>query len=556
MLNFGEEYDILPGREGKPLKRGEMVEDCKSILDYYRKCRGITITELASRAGLKRQMVSEMCDGEKIKPKYIGCLAKALYVEEGDLNQSWYPEEMVENQVPIGKLTEDIDKVIEGLKPCQIKGKARWLAAYLTTEDKKIQEIVDYVVCQADTMGLITLHEYLLENFEKPGGAVPEIPEPYGKKNQKIYQAVVAGEEKAMTKLARYMRYRDKRVDDVADETGLTRQTVGAARNGRKVLSRKNQEKVAKFLNVELQDLAEDGRGWISIPLEKENIHAAINVCHPHNFERKAAHLCRWLEDWAEDRDPDYRILTGILEFLLTETDQERLKSMVEGLLDIRNKPAVRRYLRKDHESIVEVGYQAVEDSEGEYEAFVVFDPWFYDFFGVDRHVSEVTIKELALNVGRGEVQGDKTYTTVDMPISCSARGRKDYTRGELEGAILDGVKEYMEGLEVSPESEMLYRRYLEECLDMELNCCRINEFTGNDSLRKICEGRIRNIRYEHVLRELYRSIVGDNEKDEWGDGLEQFLFTAAELFAGIVTRPEEEEERLKKRLTKTKEEN
>lgn len=70
----------------------------------------------------------------------------------------------------------------------------------------------------------------------------------------------------------------------------------------------------------------------------------------------------------------------------------------------------------------MEAGYQAVEGSEGEYEVFVLFDPWVYAVFGVDRHVDKPHIEEQAMKFWKGEKKGN--YMSIDMPISCRMKGK------------------------------------------------------------------------------------------------------------------------------------
>ncbi len=524
----------------------EEKKDYRSILDYYRICRGLTITELADMSGLKRQMVSELCDGEIIKPKYIHRLAETLHVKTGDLNQKHNQDEVLNNRVPIADLTAQLDEIVDHLKPCQLKGKSRWIAAYLATEDENLQEIVDYLLRDANDTGLLILHQYLLERFKEPGGEIPDIPKPYGKKNERNYYLAAADEREPMTNLARYMKYRGKNIDQVASGTGLTRQTVGAARNGKKILSKKNLAKVAEYLGVDCSDLTEDGRGWVPVSLEKENLHRAVNMCFPRNLERKFDHVRRWLEDWREDIDPDYELLIGILEFILGETDEERQREIVKSLLNIRNQSMFKKYMRKNRSPLMEAGYQAVEGSEGEYEVFVLFDPWVYAVFGVDRHVDKLHIEEQAMKFWKGEKKGN--YMSIDMPISCCMKG-KDYTKKDLEGAVLDAIYNYLYELEVNPERQGLYQRWLEEILELKLNDCEVNEFIDEDSLQKICRKRICNIRYEHVLRKLYQETVGRSKTGEKEEDMDLFISMAADLFSDIVTKPNEEEERLSKYL-------
>ncbi len=524
-------------------KQDSSKDKFPSAVDFYRCQRGLTKTELSRLTGIRRGKIQDLCEGEFIRPKDLNLLARTLCVTPQDLNRDWTLEQTRNNAVDVAALIELIDTDITKLKPRQISSKAEWFAAYLATEDPWTEKIMDYLLFHAGTMGLLILSYCRTGHSEKSFAALPKIPRPLGKRAVKSYKEAAAPPKKETTKLALYMKYRNIKKETMAKKTGLTRQTIGAACGKKTNLANTNLEKVAQVLYVDPQDLTEgNGVRLVNIPFEKEKIHLAMNGCDPNNLKRKIRHLKRLLE--TDTRHESYGPLTRVMANLLSEPDEDERKSFAERLLRLKDNALSRTYFFRDSLSEIVVGYQDQKDSPGEYRAFVALDDWVHELFDLPIPVRQVETHPFDILDRLKHPRGKITYQVVDMPVICLVKAKKTKTgkrwgKDDLEGAILDAVEEYLWNHDIEPELAGLYEEFLDRHVRIELNnpyVTHISEFTDNDSFQKLWEAKIRSRGYRQSLEKLW---------EDTGHKPDIFINTTADLFAGIVTSPETEEERL-----------
>lgn len=203
-----------------------------------------------------------------------------------------------------------------------------------------------------------------------------------------------------------------------------------------------------------------------------------------------------------------------------------------------------RTYFFRDSLSEIVVGYQDQKDSPGEYHAFVALDDWVHELFDLPKPVMQVETRPFDIFDRLKHPGGKITYQVVDMPVNCLVKAEKTKTgkrwgKDDLEGAILDAVEEYLWNHDIEPELAGLYEEFLDRHVRMELNnpyVTHISEFTDNDSFQKLWEAKIRSRGYRQSLEKLW---------EDTGHKPDIFINTTADLFAGIVTSPETEEERL-----------
>lgn len=227
------------------MKRKEVkgeVDILRTPLDLYREYRGLSITELAMEAGISRQAVNMACLGMKVGMERLSRLAKVLHVDVEDLDQNVMPEGMKRHMVYIPGIMDAIRETIKRCPPCKLRGKADVIAAYLAAEDQDTEDVVGYLVNRCGTFGYQYLNFYLSKKHKKTES-----------RNEKIT------EERKMDKcsLALYREYRDMNVNELADASGISRQSISAACSG------SCRGAIISFLDVRSPDRKDDRAGHL-----------------------------------------------------------------------------------------------------------------------------------------------------------------------------------------------------------------------------------------------------------------------------------------------------
>lgn len=494
------------------MKRKEVkgeVDILRTPLDLYREYRGLSITELAMEAGISRQAVNMACLGMKVGMERLSRLAKVLHVDVEDLDQNVMPEGMKRHMVYIPGIMDAIRETIKRCPPCKLRGKADVIAAYLAAEDQDTEDVVGYLVNRCGTFGYQYLNFYLSKKHKKTES-----------RNEKIT------EERKMDKcsLALYREYRDMNVNELADASGISRQSISAACSGREQLSDKSMGYLAQALCVEVEDIRweADPRKMVHIPEETKKIERAVRQCRPRVLEKKLNNILSFLENWSENQE-NYGRLTEILWYLLQEDETER-RAVAKELKEFTDMSLFQVDFSRFHLPRIEIGYEETDRKKGEYSAFVMFEDWVYELFGVERHMNTVEI----LSMWQKNMEG--TYHIQDFPIGYHAGTyRPEENPDEFQGGLLDQIMEYMWQCDVYPEMEELYRQFCEEFLDMALN---------DSQITKIWQYREEG-EHPELLLYIKRKAVYERILDRALEGIsnpEIFKNVVADIFSSMMT--------------------
>lgn len=501
------------------------VDILRTPLDLYREYRGLSVTELAMMAHISRQTVNEACLGMKVGPDRLSRLAGALYVDVEDLDQDVMPEGMKKHMVYIPGILDTIRETIKRCPPCRLRGKAAVIAAYLAMEDEKLKDenqrevnlerVVEYLLTRCGTVGYMYLNFYLSQQHKEP--------EPWPQENPGD-----TGKDKCSLTL--YREYRGMNVNQLADASGISRQTISGACSGREQLSDKSLRSLAKALCVDVEDIrwGADPRKMVHIPEEIQKIEEAVGRCRPRILEKRLGNILSFLEGWS-DRDADFGRLMEIFRYLFQEDKAER-QAVLRKLGEFTAMELFQVNFSRFHLPRIEIGYEESDREKGEYNAFVLFEDWVYDLFGLERPVSIVQVPSVN---GTG---GKEACRILDFPISYyGGTWGPEENPDEFEGGLLDQVMEYMRQCDVYPQMEELYVQFCEEFLDMAFNDSQITRIWRYDEKEGQPEFLLfikRKADYEKVLDRAMRNV----------NSPEILRSVIADIFSRIVTNPETED--------------
>lgn len=150
--------DRIRGQIRKQIKEQEkqyvMGKDTgKPPVEFYRKARGYSIKELAERSGISRQTIGKVCSGEmQLKKERLQRIADVLHVDcEQDLEQGSQGRDLLSTKmINIEWYGECLKNLLQGWRVQGLPKKARDIAAYLAEENKDVDNILSYILTEAN----------------------------------------------------------------------------------------------------------------------------------------------------------------------------------------------------------------------------------------------------------------------------------------------------------------------------------------------------------------------------------------------------------------------
>ena len=273
-------------------------------------------------------------------------------------------------------------------------------------------------------------------------------------------------EENYRTALDLYREYRGMNITELANASGVSRQTVGSACKGELKLGEKRLRMLANALCVDPDDLDQDldplevQDKVVNIPAELQRFSDKIARCKPKDIRRKMDNVIAYLDDNDED-------VHNVMTYLLTAANS--LGKVLTGHLVAKLYPHA--YYFKGYRPKIDVGYYAVDESPGEYQAFVLFEDWVYDIFGLENPLQEF---EMPSFDGSGTVK--QKSLDFAIPIEYHEDGDMDF-ESELLNQIVDYMWEY-EACDIrNPKLVFLF----EDLLDDMFSYATIQEYVGEE---------------------------------------------------------------------------
>lgn len=163
-------------------------------------------------------------------------------------------------------------------------------------------------------------------------------------------------EENYRTALDLYREYRGMNITELADASGVSRQTVGSACKGDLKLGEKRLRMLANALCVDPDDLDQDldplevQDKVVNIPAELKRFSDKIARCKPKDIRRKMDNVIAYLDDNDED-------VHNVMTYLLTAANS--LGKVLAGHLVAKLYPHA--YYFKGYRPKIDVGYYAVD---------------------------------------------------------------------------------------------------------------------------------------------------------------------------------------------------
>lgn len=269
------------------------------------------------------------------------------------------------------------------------------------------------------------------------------------------------------TALDFYREYRGMNISELANASGVSRQTVGMACRGELKLGEKRLRKLAAALNVDLKDIDQDldllevPKKVVDIPAQLKRFEDQIAVCKPDDIRRKMDNVIAYLSENSGD-------VHNVLTYLLTAANG-RGKFLAGRLVD---NLCSRAYCYEGYKPKVQVGYYAVDEEAGEYQAFVLFEDWVYDVLGMDSPLQQMEIPRMD---GTGtDVQNSLDFA---IPIQYDS---EDETMN-FESQLLDQIQEYLWDVEAADIPNPKLAELFDDLIDDMYTYGEICEYTCED---------------------------------------------------------------------------
>lgn len=179
-----------------------------------------------------------------------------------------------------------------------------------------------------------------------------------------------------------YRQYRGYNISELADQSGLTRQTVGAACGGDLKLGEKSLAAIARALHVHVSDLDQNMprneilEKTVDIPAGTEKIMAAIQTCEPQYFKEKEETIVRFINK----KETVGRRIKEIMDFLLDDSYRIREAMLYPYFQKIKSKP----WCSPDYDHKIGI-YYCADRKKGFYNVGILFEEWVYDVFHLEK---------------------------------------------------------------------------------------------------------------------------------------------------------------------------
>lgn len=415
-------------KTGKPKKK----KNPATALECWRLQRNITQEDLAQKAGLTRQIVCDACNYGPLE-SHLPALASALHVGTADIGPDREPSEAARQCGAFSKTVGIIMDQLNTLPPQPLAKKADAVISLLAMEDftPAYQTALRCILATCNGVALSYAAHHISSAFPAPHSAGP-LPSPA---------------PCSCNRLDQYMKLRDINVNELADRTGLSRQTISLAKKDPAKLrgmKKENIEKIAAKLTVQVADLIPDGENFPVIDVRKilKAIREAADRCLPGQLEEKAAFISLCIEAASPYKDL-------LVNDLLQTSDAPKAESLLRFLPSV----AEFSFFQKDHEQEIQIGYYLTEDKSA-YMAFVLFEPWVYKMFGLTAPFSDS--QELL------------SYLP-DFPLAIPAGGQDpDY---DPEPDIFDQVDDYLwtDELNSIPDFDLCLKNVFADFLEENL---------------------------------------------------------------------------------------
>ncbi|MDO4325442.1 MAG: helix-turn-helix transcriptional regulator [bacterium] len=265
--------------------------------------------------------------------------------------------------------------------------------------------------------------------------------------------------------------YRERRgytISQLADETDISRQTIGKACSGEIWLKRDNLQRVADALDVDLEDLVQEEQGkyvpktkMLNVEWYQDLIMKAFSQCKPQLLPTKVKNAVNYF--CKEDADVD-----SIVSYL-TQTANDLAKCELARI--------VKNYYRRNpqyfqnYNARIWIGYAPIEEEEGEYQVFILFEDWVYETFGLKCPVSKVSIsKEDGSQCEMENLDFDMEVTIYEEP------GTMEFEM-ELEDQVLNAIL-----YEVSNAEDARLAQVFDQFLEDNRDNIKFQEYVLDDS--------------------------------------------------------------------------
>ncbi|MBS6953697.1 MAG: helix-turn-helix transcriptional regulator [Enterocloster asparagiformis] len=276
-----------------------------------------------------------------------------------------------------------------------------------------------------------------------------------------------AQEDNDRTALDFYREFRGMNISELANESGVSRQTVGMACHGDLKLGEKRLRMLAEALHVDPEDLDQDmdlsevPEKIVNISAELRRFEDKIAVCKPRHIKAKMDNIIAYLDDHDED-------VQNIMTYLLTAASP--LGKIMAGHLVKKLHPYA--YYYKGYKPEILVGYYAEDEEAGEYQAFVLFEDWVYDAFGMENPLLE-------LELPKPDGTGTEIHKSLDFAIPF--RYDRDDEEMDFDSQLLGQITDYLWEVEASEFSNTKLTDLFEELIDDMYSYARILEYTCKD---------------------------------------------------------------------------
>lgn len=280
----------------------------------------------------------------------------------------------------------------------------------------------------------------------------------------------VAADARNQTPMDFYREKRDYTILQLADETGISRQTIGKACSGEILLKRDNLQRVADALDVDLEDLVQEGQGkyipktkMLNVEWYQDLVMKAFSQCKPQLVPTKVKNAVNYF--CKEDAEVD-----SIVSYL-TQTANDLAKCELGRI--------VNHYYKRNpqyspnYNARIWIAYAPIEEEEGEYQACILFEDWVYETFGLECPVGKVSMsKEDGTQCEMENLDFDMEVTIYEEP------GTAEF-EAELEDQVLNAVL-----YEVSNAGDVRLAEIFDQFLEDNRDNIKFQEYMFEDSDR------------------------------------------------------------------------